>query len=209
LLALYSVAFIAACGGLLALTWNEDKKLDITVRHFNLQAFIDATDSNRVVFTVLLAPFVLLGVVTLVVAFWIESAASKGVLRMRQTDGGTVEVTATAIETLLRDALNRQPEIHRSSPRVRLSGGAVDTDIAVVIEPSASIANITGLVAQTTADVLKQQVGVSDIRRPNIRISYDEIAARPAGAGAPGGATAPPVPPVEPAKDEEQPESNE
>jgi hypothetical protein len=209
LLALYSVAFIAACGGLLALTWNEDKKLDITVRHFNLQAFIDATDSNRVVFTVLLAPFVLLGVVTLVVAFWIESAASKGVLRMRQTDGGTVEVTATAIETLLRDALNRLPEIHRSSPRVRLSGGAVDTDIAVVIEPSASIANITGLVAQTTADVLKQQVGVTDIRRPNIRISYDEIAARPAGGGAPAGVTAPPAPPVEPAKDEEQPESND
>lgn len=193
-LALYSVVFIAACGGLLALAWNEDQKLDITVRHFNLQAFIDASDSNRAVFTAMLVPFVLLGVLTLTVAFWISRGGSRGTLRLKQSDGGTVEVTAQALETLLRDALNRIPEIRQASPTVRLSGGAVDSTITVTIEPSASIANVTGLVTQTTAQVLKEQVGVTNVRRPHVRINYDEIAARPAGTGpsAPQPAEAPP-----------------
>jgi hypothetical protein len=205
-LALYSVAFIAACGGLLALAWNSDQKLDITVRHFNVQAFIDASDSNRAVFTAMLVPFVLLGVLTLTVSFWISRGGSRGTLRLKQSDGGTVEVTARALETLLRDALNRIPEIRQASPTVRLAGGAVDSTIAVTIEPSASIANITALITQTTAQVLKEQVGVTNVRRPYVRINYDEITARPAGTGpsAPQPPAAPPPPP--PVADQQQEE---
>ncbi len=183
-LALYSVALIAACGGLLALAWNQDQKLDISVRHFNLQAFIDASDSNRAVFTAVLVPFILLGVLTLSIAFWATSRGGRGTLVLKQSDGGTVEVTAQALETLLRDALNELPEIRQATPIVRLAGGAIDSTITVSIEPSASIANVTGLVTQTTGQVLREQVGVTTVRRPHVRINYDEISARPAGTGA-------------------------
>ena len=38
LLVVYSLLLIAAAGGLIALAWTQDKKLDLSVQSFNLQA---------------------------------------------------------------------------------------------------------------------------------------------------------------------------
>lgn len=203
-LALYSLLFIAACGGFIALAWNKDQQLDLEVRDFNLQAFIDATDRYRVVFTALLVPFILLGLLTLVIAL-ATPGGGRGTLRIRQADGGTVEVTASALESLLGDELQRLPEIRKAAAKVRLSGGAVDSDVAVTIEPSAVIAQVTSLITQTTSQVLKDQVGVTNIRRPRIRVSYDEISARPVASGGPQARQPAEQPATPGASTEEQP----
>ena len=142
LLVIYSLLLIAAAGGLIALAWNQDQKLDLNVGDFNLQGFVTSTNSAKWAVTVVLAAIAVVGLITLIVAVARSSSgSSKGTLRMKQADGGTVEVTTSAIENLLRDELTRLPSVRSVNPRVRLgSGGAVDTDIDASIEPSASIA---------------------------------------------------------------------
>jgi hypothetical protein len=182
LLAVYSAVLLAAAGGLIALTWNQDKKLDLEVADFNLQAFVNASDGAKWAVTGVLAGIALFGFLTLLAAILRPSkASSRGTLRMKQADGGTVVVPASAIETLLRDELERLPEIRRVTPTVRVSSGAVDTVLDATIEPSASIAHATRVLGDGVAAVLKDQVGVTSVRRPIIHISYDELAARPAG----------------------------
>lgn len=182
-LALYSILLIAAAGGLLALAWNEGQQLDLNVGNFNLQGLINTDDPAKAVWTVIMAAVVVLGLFTLFVALAPGVAgSSKGTLRMRQADGGMVEVTADALESMLQDELEQLPEVREAYPRVRLSGGAVDTETTVVIEPSANISTVTSAVADATARALRENVGVTSVRRPNIRIRYDEVNARPAGA---------------------------
>jgi hypothetical protein len=188
-LVIYSLLLIAAAGGLIALVWNQDQKLDLSVGDFNFQAFATSTDSAKWLVTVVLAAIALIGFISLILAVMRTTAqASKGTLRMKQTDGGTVEVTSAAIENLLRDELGRLPDVRTINPRVRLgSGGAVDTNIDATIEPSASIASVTNELSQGVANVLREQVGVTNVRRPNIRISYDEMNARPIRGGGKAG----------------------
>jgi len=178
LLAFYSVVLIAAAGGAMALTWNNTKKLDLVVRDFNLQAFVVAGDTAKWIVTAILAGVTLLGLLTFVAAVAWSRSQRGGTLRLRQADGGMVEVTAEAVEALLRDELERLPDIRQVDPHVRLSGGAVDTEMTVVVEPSASIAHVTATVTQATAQALREQIGVTNVRRPTIRISYEEINVR-------------------------------
>ncbi|MCL6643935.1 MAG: hypothetical protein K6U88_02975, partial [Dehalococcoidia bacterium] len=118
LLALYSILLLAACGGLFALAWNQDKKLDIQVRSFNLQAFVISSDTARLVFAVILGVVALVAFLSLLAAVWRSGPArSRGVLSLRQQDGGTVEVSASTLEALLRDALQALPEVRRAEPR--------------------------------------------------------------------------------------------
>lgn len=202
-LALYSLLFVGAGVGLILLGWDREQKLDITLGDFNLQAFIDTTDRYWAAYSLILVPFILLGGFTFVLSLTPARSVSRGTLRLRQSDGGTVEVTAIAIESLLREALQKLPEIRRASPTVKVEGGAVDFDIAVVIQPSASIAQATTLVTQTTAEVLRDQVGVTHSRRPRIRVSYDEIAARPVGvARTPQRPASAPTPDEQPRSDD-------
>lgn len=192
-LVLYSLLLIAACGGITALAWNQDRKLDLNVGDFNLQAFVASTDGARWIVTAILVVVAIVGLLTLILALVRgSSGGTKGTLRMRQADGGTLEVTAASIENLLRGELEELPEIRAVSPRVRLTGGAVDTALDATIEPSASIAHATTLLAQGVANVLREQVGVTNVRRPNIRIHYDEVSARPIPAKAPAPPTMPP-----------------
>ncbi len=198
LLIVYSLLLIAAAGGLIALAWTQDKKLDLTARSFNLQAMVSSSDNARYAATAVFGAVALVGLITLMVAVLREGGGtSKGALRMRQADGGTVEVTAVAIENLLRDELERLPEVRRVVPRVRLNAGAVDTFLDATIEPSASIAHVTTVLGQGVAGVLRDQVGVTNIRRPNVRISYEEVNARP-GASAPRAKPQASAPPPEP-----------
>jgi len=181
LLACYSVLLIAAAGGLMALTWNESKQLDLNVNDFNMTAAITASDTAKWIVTAILAGVALVGLITLAIAIARPGRRmSKGTLRMRQADGGTVEVGASAVEAILREELERLPDVRQVDPRVRLSGGAVDTDMDVVLEPTANIANATSSLTQATAQALREQVGVTDVRRPVIRINYADDG-RPAG----------------------------
>ena len=182
LLALYSLLLIAACGGLIGLTWNEDQKLDISAGDgdFSLEAFISATQTWQVIATTVLALFILFGLWTLLMALLpAGSARSSGMLRLKQANGGTVEVTAGALERLVRDELEATPEIRQAIPRVKASGGSVATDALVVIEQQASIAHVTSVVNDTIARAFKEQVGVTSVKRPNIRISYEPVKGQP------------------------------
>ncbi len=181
LLAFYSVLLLAATGGIIALAWNQDKKLDLEAGSFNLEAFIISSDNAKWAVTGILAAIGLFAFITLVISFMRASQGSKGTLRLKQADGGTVEVTAGNIETLLREELESLPEVRRVVPRVRVNSGAVDTHLDATIEPSASIAHATAVLGDGVATVLREQVGVTSVRRPTIRISYDEMAARPVG----------------------------
>src|SRR4029079_11864828 len=110
LLACYSVLLIAAAGGLMALTWNESKQLDLNVNDFNMTAAITASDTAKWIVTAILAGVAPVRLLTLAIAIARPGRrVSKGTLRMRQADGGTVEVGASAVEAILREELERLP----------------------------------------------------------------------------------------------------
>ncbi len=182
-LAIYSLLWIAACAGLGVLLWNDDEMLDLEVGDLGLGAFFVTEDAGleRGVLTAILAIAGVLGLLTLLLAFR-RQGASRGALRMRQQDGGVVEVTAVAIESLLKGELEQLPEVRQAGVKVSLRGGVVDTSISALIEPSASIAHVTAAVGETVATVLKDQVGVTAVRRPTVHVRYDEVQARPVGA---------------------------
>ncbi|MBA4180016.1 MAG: hypothetical protein C0506_05445 [Anaerolinea sp.] len=185
LLVVYSLLVIAAAGGLIGLAWNQDRKLDLSIGELNLQAFITSDDNAKYAFTAICAAVALFGLFTLVAAVLRPAQGrSSGTLRMRQADGGTVEVTATAIENLLREEFETYPEVRNVRTLVRLNSGAVETHLDAVIEPSASIASVTAVLGQGVASVLRDQVGVTNVKRPTIKITYDESVARPVGGPA-------------------------
>lgn len=199
LLAVLSVALLAACGGLFALAWNQEKKLDLRIGDFNLQAFIVAGDGARAVFALVLAAVALVGFLALLAAVWRSGPArSRGMLSLRQQDGGVVELPAATLEGILRDALAAMPEVRRAEPRVDLRSGSVVAYVDAAIQPSVSIAHATKAIADAIHAVLREQVGVTSVARPTIRITYDELAARPAGS-MPLRPQAGPVPPPAPA----------
>lgn len=212
LLALYSLLFVAACGGLVVLAWNQDQQLDLNPGGFRLVASISADNAEKWIFTLLMACLVMFGLLTFLLSVSPASSGGRrgGTLRMKQADGGSVEVTSDAIESLLRDELEHLPEIRQADPRVKLAGGgAVDTAITAVIEPSASIAHVTNLIAVTTTTTLREQVGVTNVRRPSVRIQYDEMSARPISTRAriPRYETVPGPPPVQQAEPWPEPPS--
>jgi len=179
LLIVYSLLLVAAAAGVGALAWNQDEQLDLDIGDLNVQALVNADDTEKWLLTGVLGLIGLFALLTFLIAIWPRRAKSRGALRIRQADGGTVEVTAEAIESLIRDDLEALPEVQKATPRVSLAGGAVDTYLDVQIEPSASIAHATKLLGSTVEQVLREQVGVTAVRKPTIRITYDEMAARP------------------------------
>ena len=60
-LVLYSLLLIAACGGITALAWNQDRKLDMNVGDFNAQAFVASTDTARWIVTAILVVIAIVG----------------------------------------------------------------------------------------------------------------------------------------------------
>jgi hypothetical protein len=192
-LVVYSVLLLAAVGGITALAWNQDEQLDLNVSNLNIKAFVEASNGAKWALTGVLAGIALIATISLLMAVWPSRQRGGGALRIVQADGGTVEVTSSAIESLLKDELEALSEVQSATPKVKLSGGAVDTYLDVQIEPSASIAHATTLLGSTVEETLREQVGVTSVRRPVIRISYDELAARPVGARRPR----PPMPQAE------------
>lgn len=210
-LSFYSLLLAGAAAGFIVLTWNDSDQLDVNlIRKLNLRAFITAPNTNaQVLFTVILGAIITLALFTFVLSYLPQGirSSTKGALRLKQADGGTVDVPVSALETLLREELEALPEIRSAKPIVRVTGGVVSMDLFLAIEPSASIAQVTALAGNTCAHTLKEQVGVTAVRRPHVRISYDEVSARPIGMAAGTGSVNPryapptPVQPTAPAKD--------
>lgn len=181
-LVIYSLLWIAACAGLIVMAWNQDQKLDIVAGTFNLQAFIVSDDRDRWLFTGMLGLLALIGVISLLTAFARGGrSGSSSTVRLRATDGGVVEIDSSAVEALLRSNLESLPQVRQASPKVKAVKGSVETDITVSVYPGASITDITHTVNETTATVLRQQVGATQVRRPVLHITYDELAAVPSG----------------------------
>ncbi|MGI8927188.1 MAG: alkaline shock response membrane anchor protein AmaP [Tepidiformaceae bacterium] len=178
LLVLYSLLLIAACVGVGLLAWNEGDRLDLNAGDLKMQAFIDSSDAARWALTGVLAAIALFALGALAVAFGREGRGGEN-LRVRQADGGYVTVSASAMERLISEELERLPDIRSATPRVRMQKGGVATDLDLAIEPGTSISHITTAASQTTAQVLREQVGVADVRRPSVRIRYDEAGTRP------------------------------
>ncbi|GAB4336766.1 MAG: hypothetical protein Kow0010_24740 [Dehalococcoidia bacterium] len=191
-LVLYSLAWIGAAAGLIAMNWNEDQMLDIDVADWNLQAFIDADDAEQWAFTAGMTAVALIGVFTLVLAFRPYSAVRRGSLRLKQSGGGQVEVTADALESLLAEELQRLPSVHTARARVGTRGGDIATELDLTIAAGASIAEVTNAAGDRLAEVFRDQVGVTNVRRPLVRIAY-------AGGAAPAAAAPLPPPPPPPA----------
>ena len=90
LLVFYSLVLLAALGGIGALAWNQDQQLDLDVEDLNIQAFIEADNAEKWVLTGIIAGIGLFALITLLIAIWPRRRPSRGALRIRQTDGGTV-----------------------------------------------------------------------------------------------------------------------
>lgn len=197
-LGIYSLAWIGACAGLIALNWTDDQQLDIEVADWNLQAFIAADRAEQWIFTAIMATVALLGLFTLFLAFKPYSAVRRGSLRLKQAGGGQVEVTAGALETLVADELRGLSAIHGARARVGTKGGAIATELDLTIAHGASIAEITAAAGDRIAEVFRDQVGVTNVRPPLVRVTYAEAAAPAAPAAPPP--PPPPPPPPEPAQ---------
>jgi hypothetical protein len=183
-LAIYSLIWIGACIGLIVMVWNDDEMLDLGVGDLSFQALFELEngDTARWVLTAILAALALLGVFTLGLALW-RRQRGRGVMRIEQEDGGVTEISTEAVESLLADEIGRLPDVRRAEPRVRTVGDTVESEVGVTVESSATISQVTSEVTQVTTQILRDDLGLRKLRRPVVRINYEEISARPVARG--------------------------
>src|SRR3970040_463760 len=124
-LAIYSLILIAAAVGFAVLAWNDEQMLDVGVGDLSLQALFetDNASAERWALTAILALVVLIGVFTLFLSLWRRK--SRGEMQIEQDDGTVVEITPDAVESLLRDEIERLPEGRQAVPTVRFVKNAV------------------------------------------------------------------------------------
>jgi hypothetical protein len=196
-LVLYSLGLIAACAGLVALSFNDDEMLDLSIGDYTIRALVDSTDGARWAVTVILGAIGVLGAITLVLALlpW-HSRHRQGQVRIQRAGGGTVEITTSALERLLYEEIQGLAGVRQVSPQVRTRGDTIESEITLSIDPGANIAEVTSTVSEATGAVLREQVGATQVRRPTIRITYDELDVRhpPARPVAPPEGPLPPPP---------------
>lgn len=172
LLGFYSSLLMAGAVGLTVLAWNSDKQLDLSAGSFNLVAHIDANDTAKWGFTALMAAVALLGLMTFLVAAVTPATgeASRGTVRVRQPEGATVEITAAALERMLRENVERLPDVRQASARVAMRREAVESAVTAVAEPGASVAHVTNAVSNTVTATLQEQLGTGRLRPPVVRV---------------------------------------
>lgn len=210
LVVVYSLLWVAACGGLAALAWNPTKQLDLKVGNVNVVAYVDAAGVERWALTGVLVLLALLGAGAIALAVGRPLGRSRGAIRWRQADGSLVEMRAATIEGMLRDALEGMRGVRAVRPVVRASGTSIETTIALTVDGSTSVAELSHVASDVTFRVLREQVGALDVKRPVVQVEYLPGAApRPAAtmhspaAGQPAGAapSIPPPPTKEPTPD--------
>ncbi len=127
----------------------------------------------KVVFTLIMAALMALGLAGFVLAFFRKSTTRSGVLRLKQSEGGIVEVPASALEALVVHALGEMDVIAHAEASVALRGGTVATELDLTIGPGASISEVTAGANECLGDVLRDMVGITNVRRPLVRITID------------------------------------
>lgn len=191
LLAVFSLGWIAVAGGLTALAWNDQQMLDINAGSFTSQAWIDADAIAKSLFSLIMAALMALGLAGFVLAFIRKSTTRSGVLRLKQAEGGIVEVPASALEALVVQALGEMDVIEHAEATVTLRGGTVATELDLTIGPGASISEVTAGATECLSDVLRDMVGVTNVRRPLVRIIIDGTLPRSGWASGPRTAASP------------------
>jgi hypothetical protein len=173
LLAAFSLGWIAVAGGLTALAWNDGQMLDLEIGSFTSQAWIDGDTAAKALFTLVMAALMAIGLAGFLLAFMRKSATPSGVLRLKQAEGGIVEVPASALEALVVHALGEMDVIAHAEASVALRGGTVATELDLTIGPGATISEVTAGANDCISDVLRDMVGVTNVRRPLVRITID------------------------------------
>jgi hypothetical protein len=179
-LALFSLAVIAACAGLLMLAWG-DRQLDLSSGNWHATGAIATGGNARVLFTVICGAVIALALAGLVAAVAPDRDGRRESLRLNQADGSKVRISPEALERLLREQLERLPEVVSAEPHVRLRGRMLATRADVAIRPGTSIAHATSEVANTTSQVYRELVGVTSADRPEISVHYADPSAEDAG----------------------------
>lgn len=201
LVLLYSALWVAACGGLAALAWNQDRQLDLRVQEFRLVAYVDSTTTEKWALTGVLAVLALGGIGAMILAVRRGARGSRGTVRWRQADGSMLEMPATTIEAMLRDALRQLPGVRETRPIVRAAKGTVSTELRLTIDGTTTVSDVSHAASDITFRVLREQVGALDVKRPVVRVDYvPGVApvARPTAHTPPTTAAASTTPPIPP-----------
>jgi hypothetical protein len=178
-LGVYSVLLVGAAGGLVAMAWRQDEKLDVVIGGFNLQAFIAAGETPQMVATVVLGLVGLLGVGTLALAFLAGPDEQRGLIRLPQAGGGFMEVPGATVTEMLQDELEQMPDVREARVGIHTDGKAVDVDIELLVISSASVGGVTADAGRAVLVTMRETFGVTAVRRPRVRLVYEEIAVRP------------------------------
>lgn len=182
-LALFSLLFIAALGGFIALAWRESGA-DVSAGDWNATGAIATSGTARLVFTVICGALMAVGLVALLMAVAPDRhARRRESLRLNQADGSRMRITPEALEQLVRERLEVLPEVAAARPDVHMRGHALATDLEVAIVPGTNIAQASNDIVTTTMQAYRELVGVTAIDRPELSVRYaDEAELRASNA---------------------------
>jgi hypothetical protein len=188
LLASLGILLALAAAGLVIMAWTPDRKLDIDMGGFDLEAFIDTAGGARLAFTVVMGTFMGLGVSIFTLALWPDREEVRDYLLVRRPDGTVIRFDAPAIEAIVREAVEQLPDALTATPRARILRHTVELEVDVVTRPAAVVDHVAAAVAYAAEDVLREQLFLDDVRRPQVRIRYapreQEDLTRPPGVPA-------------------------
>ena len=172
LLAASGALLAVAAFGLAVLAARQDRKLDINIGSFTLEAFIDSGDAAQVVFTLLMALVIVLAFLVIIVAFWPDEPREVSVIRVRQRDGTVIEVDGMAIESAITEEVSHLPDVGAVATRATLYRQSVETALDVTVYPGTSVFLVSTAIGDSVERVLGEQFNVSG-PRPRIRVSYE------------------------------------
>jgi hypothetical protein len=172
LLVFYSVLMLAFCAALGVLAWDTEHQLDIDLSGFRFVAGITSGELERWLFTFLLGIVASFALLTLEIALS-GLRTKKHALTVTMPDGRTAEVALPVAEARLRESLLRLPGVHDAAPLLRFYKDAVESDIAVMAQPTATLAHVAGAVSHHTVAFLRQEFGVTTAAPPAIHLSHD------------------------------------
>jgi hypothetical protein len=172
LLATLGILLALAAAGLVVMAWTPDRKLDIDLGGFDLEAFIDTAGWPRMAFTIVMGTIMGLGVSIFTLALWPDREEIRDYLLVRRPDGTVLRLDAPAIEAMVREAVEQLPDALTATPRARILRHSVELEIDVVTRPAAVVDYVASAVAHAADAVLRGQLFLDDVRRPQVRIRY-------------------------------------
>lgn len=171
-LGFYSAVWVFACSGLIALAWNDTKKLDIDGGNFDLEAFITTDGATRWAFTALMVLVAIPGLVTFAAAITGPQVARLGYLLAR-LEGGDQEVPVASLAAMIEPELQTHPAIRRASLHAVMRRGGVDAHVHLLAEEEAGLEGLQAFAAETTAMILREELGRTEVRPVRVTLAVD------------------------------------